>query len=1780
MLILVQVPVTDACACPDTPVSASAAPRIDAAAVGVMRSSRDTGGLSVGLQQPQALQQHSGTTDDIPSGPDGLSKASPCGLQPLAGAAGAAAATGMAASAVAIDGHTKCDCGIRMSFGLPVDGAESVVDVEETGKIEAEVARALGHTAGVGEAGGGPGVATEETGRMQLIGGMHETSHGIASGLLPGEEAPASEAYDETAAARLAECGSPDAAETAPVAASAALRAAEDASKLQELSFCSSVVTGGRAEVEHTCTASAIEVAKWGSSIPRMPVALRESFLAEVKSLQKKPIMKITTSVEGAYGESSVSSLFKLFSLLNRHFGLNEHSTFLDIGRAELLLQSRCLGSSKYTWDVVCGSGVPSLAAAAFGSLVDLLLLQQLYLGGQLNWKRTEEFITDALGELCQPFGISAVGTVAGAAEQGSIQRECREGRGTAFDASAASGNDDHPDASASLAPAVAAAVGAGRAERCLLETAFGFNASFCVFDCSRLCSLEGISHVFSFDLAMPPWVMAHTVRLFNESQTSFVFVSFHGDLISSFGLQAVLVTRLSMRMGTSAESHVGFIYQKIPKSEAQGQHQQELQSIKQQHVNPTVDSANAAGEGSGGGSKQIQRKKLQWQLALLQRQLQELQQRQQRRRRYPNKLQRERQDLLRALKVTKQETLQMLQLMVQHQQQGLLLQQQLQLVALLQQQPGECRASQATLFEKAARLLEQQHVQEQHELVQKLSLQYWAENKRQQALLKEAAAAVAVGQLSAAPVGRRPALCRKVKQVKQELLEKQKLLQDLELVHRREKQEQRRLEQDQRQSELTHQKSGVESRRLDDSTWLLETAQQHASDVQQKQRQQLLLLKGIASSRTDRILHSIAAAGRLQQMAQIFVAAVSMLLHPPSQQKEVVTQQQQQQKLPCCCSGCCYPQYRGSREQPAAAAARVELMSAAHPQQQLLLLRRVLSAFQVDQLLERGSLMQEQQQQATTAARAEALMVHFRDVSVQGSDSETHIIATGAAAGKENAALNMPYQCPCKQQGRCVLLSSTPCTTSNSNSNCTVCIGGAAAALADLLHSISYSKTQGVELHFCCHGQRQLQRKRLSRPIRRHGPSTDSNAAASTAEVAKKLSGRRLPENQENSTKSGGQAGFDSSSSVVVILPCLSPLCATCCYGDSLLLQLLRCSSPLAVQQQLLQQEVFMQQRMPLITVIDKREQQQLEQQRMQDWKAAKKAHIEPRATPLAGSQTVFRRGMVECPLADAFDALQLLQQELLERSQLMQMQQRPDPGVALETSYLEAAFHRHFEALLGIQRHKVSLRGSRFPRQQARAPGAAAATVGDSDDDNGATRNKRSNFEITVSPTPCKQGLAAVPPQGEAKTPQRSTLRPGLAESFSVAADAAPPAAKDYETAAVGASFSGACCSELRVPVTTSEDAEFSKTPAELRLQPHEAQLLRACAVATVKPTMYSCKRALQLLLQQLRLLQHHQTESGCPDYASVGLPARSECAWVSKTASSRQLKPSSARWSVHSDSDCCSTHSSRSTRTSNGCKGTAGRRLALITVAWKQLQQVRRSLVEIQAAFRQQLLLKLLQREFPDHRITASTAMTVAADSMEKATGLVTYCSCSCAPQLHLEQQEILFQGGKGSCIWWRQYYLLLGELAVLKEKALYKAVDICLEQQKPVSQELRGPQQQVQQQLLQRPRGEQAKEMCVSVEKAVKKAGGEWPNIMKGGGMGCRLSDPLLQSPLAPRKRRSQVVSLFLEGGGFAPSLIVTILAKARIPQSPRALVARDHHGGQDDSNLLWARTCRC
>jgi len=81
--------------------------------------------------------------------------------------------------------------------------------------------------------------------------------------------------------------------------------------------------------------------------------------------------------------------------------------------------------------------------------------------------------------------------------------------------------------------------------------------------DATLLRSLEPCTHIYSFDLAMPPFILSRFVKLFNASSTAKVYVSFVSDLARSYGLNAILVEQRSLRMMGSLETHSAYIYVK-----------------------------------------------------------------------------------------------------------------------------------------------------------------------------------------------------------------------------------------------------------------------------------------------------------------------------------------------------------------------------------------------------------------------------------------------------------------------------------------------------------------------------------------------------------------------------------------------------------------------------------------------------------------------------------------------------------------------------------------------------------------------------------------------------------------------------------------------------------------------------------------------------------------------------------------------------------------------------------------------------------------------------------------------------------------------------------------------------------------------------------------------------------------------------------------------------------------------------------------------------------------
>ncbi|KEP60756.1 UNVERIFIED_CONTAM: hypothetical protein HHA_210310 [Hammondia hammondi] len=331
---------------------------------------------------------------------------------------------------------------------------------------------------------------------------------------------------------------------------------------------------------------------------------------SSVRRLQRRSLMKLTGSDEGAYGENCCASLLVLFRLLQERYGFSPMSVFLDIGS---------------------GSGIPSfLAATTVGCVTSLgvemdsnvyaiacnnhlqLLDQRLVasLSTQDFLRRTREAPKNEQKDPPAPLGSSRNNRVRKVDEGGSFLaplngvvapwlQNCLRDHTTVTEedltfsvANVSTGLDLEGNAGEvvekvsserrgvkrELGP-LSQMLGRGgcdgssskgserdRVSRSLFALsstglAYPCNVAFKCADASRFASFDGVSHIFSFDLAMPPSVLVRLCSLFNRSLSPVVYVSFHSNLVSAYGLEARLVQRLRMRMAGSAESHMAFIY-------------------------------------------------------------------------------------------------------------------------------------------------------------------------------------------------------------------------------------------------------------------------------------------------------------------------------------------------------------------------------------------------------------------------------------------------------------------------------------------------------------------------------------------------------------------------------------------------------------------------------------------------------------------------------------------------------------------------------------------------------------------------------------------------------------------------------------------------------------------------------------------------------------------------------------------------------------------------------------------------------------------------------------------------------------------------------------------------------------------------------------------------------------------------------------------------------------------------------------------------------------------
>ncbi|CEM08387.1 unnamed protein product [Vitrella brassicaformis CCMP3155] len=85
----------------------------------------------------------------------------------------------------------------------------------------------------------------------------------------------------------------------------------------------------------------------------------------------------------------------------------------------------------------------------------------------------------------------------------------------------------------------------------------------FLHLDATLLTSFKPTTHIYSFDCAMPGFLVDRFVKVFNRTETAFIFASYRSDLVSLFSLAGELVDRIPMTMLGSGERHTIYIYRK-----------------------------------------------------------------------------------------------------------------------------------------------------------------------------------------------------------------------------------------------------------------------------------------------------------------------------------------------------------------------------------------------------------------------------------------------------------------------------------------------------------------------------------------------------------------------------------------------------------------------------------------------------------------------------------------------------------------------------------------------------------------------------------------------------------------------------------------------------------------------------------------------------------------------------------------------------------------------------------------------------------------------------------------------------------------------------------------------------------------------------------------------------------------------------------------------------------------------------------------------------------------
>lgn len=81
--------------------------------------------------------------------------------------------------------------------------------------------------------------------------------------------------------------------------------------------------------------------------------------------------------------------------------------------------------------------------------------------------------------------------------------------------------------------------------------------------DATSLDTFEPVTHVYSFDAAMPIWMVKKFVDLFNISKTTYCYVSYRKDLVETLGLDGKKTHGISTQMMGSGEGRMCWLYLK-----------------------------------------------------------------------------------------------------------------------------------------------------------------------------------------------------------------------------------------------------------------------------------------------------------------------------------------------------------------------------------------------------------------------------------------------------------------------------------------------------------------------------------------------------------------------------------------------------------------------------------------------------------------------------------------------------------------------------------------------------------------------------------------------------------------------------------------------------------------------------------------------------------------------------------------------------------------------------------------------------------------------------------------------------------------------------------------------------------------------------------------------------------------------------------------------------------------------------------------------------------------